>query len=474
MKAKVLLAVLILSLFGLPQVFGQTKLSGKVVMYHYMSQKVKNEGLVALQNEFKKANPDVVFENNLIVQTNYFSTIRQLVAAGETPDIIMGQPSQYPDIIDTGFIKDLTGAAFIKSAGLTKGDINDSSYKGKMYAFPFDFKSYGVFYNKEIFKKLGLSVPKTHAELITISEKIKAAGIDPFIRCYADQVFPDIEVRAYFWATLIKSGQTDAWAQLMAGKKKFSDYPEWTKALELWTQRMKFSRIDDMANDQSKSYDLFVGGKGAMCYQGTWSSGDIMARNPKFDIGFFAIPTDKGPGSFCLQVDDLFMVNGQSAGGKIAQKFMEFCMTPKAAAHLVAGYPPAEPGRRRRYQRPPRIPPGRYRGQGSQPRGSRRRMDGPDLRRVHGHLSHAPPGVRRRSALDEETHARIFHGQASESLGRDRRDQVMKWAFRRLSDAGMSNYTFTQSRGHGRGDRFPRTRPRAKSGAFEAKEWFSR
>ena len=332
MKAKVLLAVLILSLFGLPQVFGQTKLSGKVVMYHYMSQKVKNEGLVALQNEFKKANPDVVFENNLIVQTNYFSTIRQLVAAGETPDIIMGQPSQYPDIIDTGFIKDLTGAAFIKSAGLTKGDINDSSYKGKMYAFPFDFKSYGVFYNKEIFKKLGLSVPKTHAELITISEKIKAAGIDPFIRCYADQVFPDIEVRAYFWATLIKSGQTDAWAQLMAGKKKFSDYPEWTKALELWTQRMKFSRIDDMANDQSKSYDLFVGGKGAMCYQGTWSSGDIMARNPKFDIGFFAIPTDKGPGSFCLQVDDLFMVNGQSAGGKIAQKFMEFCMTPKAAA----------------------------------------------------------------------------------------------------------------------------------------------
>jgi len=332
MKAKFMLAVLILSLVGLPQVFGQAKLSGKVVIYHYMSQTVKNDGLLALENEFRKLNPDVSFENNLIVQTNYFSTIRQLVAAGETPDIIMGQPSQYPDIIDTGVVKDLTGEAFVKSAGLSKGDINDSSYKGKMYAFPWDFKSYGIFYNKEVFKKLGLSVPKTHAELITICDKIKAAGMDPFFRCYADQVFPDIEVRAYFWPALIKSGQTDAWAQLMAGKKKFSDYPEWTKALELWTQRMKYSRIDDMANDQSKSYDGFVAGKGVMLYQGTWSAGDLMARNPKFDIGFFAIPTDKGPGSFCLQIDDLFMVNGQSAGGKIAKAFMEFCMTPKAAA----------------------------------------------------------------------------------------------------------------------------------------------
>jgi raffinose/stachyose/melibiose transport system substrate-binding protein len=330
MKGKLLMAALILSMIGLPQVFAQ-KLSGKVVMYHYMSQKVKNDGLLALENEFKKLNPEVSFENNLIVQTNYFSTIRQLVAAGETPDIIMGQPSQYPDIIGTGVIKDQTGETFVKSASLSKGDINDSSFQGKMYAFPFDFKSYGIFYNKEIFKKLNLSVPKTHAELIAVAEKLKAAGIDPFIRCYADQVFPDIEIRAYFWAALIKSGQTDAWKVLMAGKKKFADYPEWTKALELWTQRMKFSRIDDMVNDQSKSYDLFVGAKGAMLYQGTWSAGDIMARNPKFDIGFFAIPTDKGAGSFCLQVDDLYMVNGKSAGGKIAQKFMEFCMTPAAA-----------------------------------------------------------------------------------------------------------------------------------------------
>lgn len=307
-------------------------LAGNVVVYHYMSQQTKNDGLDALEVEFQKVHPDVTFENNLIVQTNYFSTIRQLVAAGEAPDIMMGQPSQYPDIIDTGVIMDLTNYPGIDEIGLTQGDINDCSYDGKLYAFPFDFKTYGIFYNKDIFAEHGLEVPETHADLIDICDTLEAAGVDPFIRCYNDQVFPDIEVRAYFWPALIHSGQTDAWAKLMAGEKKFADYPEWQKALGLWTERLQYGRVDDMGNDQSKSYDLFCAGEGAMLYQGTWSIGDMVARDPEFEMGLFAIPTDEGAGSFCLQIDEIFMVNGQSEGGKIGAEFMSFCLKPENAA----------------------------------------------------------------------------------------------------------------------------------------------
>lgn len=333
MKSKlVLLGMVLLLLAPLANIGAQEKLSGKVVVYHYLVNGIHASVIEEIENNFRKIYPDVTFENNGVNQTNYFSTIRQLVAAGETPDIFMGQPSQYPDIIKTGVVKDLSNNAFLKNLGLLKGDLNDSSYNGTLYAFPIDFKSYGVFYNKDIFKKLGLSVPKTHNELLDVAKKLKANGIDPFIRCYNDQVFPDIEVRAYLWPALIKAGKTDAWVQLMNGTKKFADYPEWFKALELWTKRMQFSRIDDMGNDQNKAVDAFTSAKGGMMYQGTWCIASMQQRNPKFDIGLFAMPTDEGPGSFCLQVDSIWMVNGKTNGGKIGEKFLEYWMSPKVAA----------------------------------------------------------------------------------------------------------------------------------------------
>jgi raffinose/stachyose/melibiose transport system substrate-binding protein len=196
--------MVILLLVPFASISAQEKLSGKVVVYHYLVNGIHASVIEEIENNFRKMYPDVTFENNGVNQTNYFSTIRQLVAAGETPDIFMGQPSQYPDIIKTGVVKDLSNNAFLKNLGLLKGDINDSSYNGKLYAFPIDFKSYGVFYNKDIFKRLGLNVPKTHNELLDVAKKLKAAGVDPFIRCYNDQVFPDIEVRAYLWPALIK------------------------------------------------------------------------------------------------------------------------------------------------------------------------------------------------------------------------------------------------------------------------------
>jgi raffinose/stachyose/melibiose transport system substrate-binding protein len=333
MKSKLLLlGVVILLLAPITGLGAQEKLSGKVVVYHYLVNGIHASVIEDIQKDFQKIYPDVSFENNGVQQTNYFSTIRQLVAAGETPDMFMGQPSQYPDIIKTGVVKDLSNNVFLKGLGLSKGDINDSSYNGTLYAFPLDFKSYGIFFNKDIFAKLKLKIPTTHGELIAAAKIIKANGIDPFIRCYNDQVFPDIEIRAYFWPALIKAGKTDAWTQLMSGAKKFADYPEWSKALELWTTRMQFSRIDDMGNDQNKALDAFASGKGAMMYQGTWCIAGLKERSPKFDIGLFAIPTDVGPGSYCLQVDSIWMVNGTTPGGKAAEKFLEYWMSPPVAA----------------------------------------------------------------------------------------------------------------------------------------------
>ena len=51
---------------------------------------------------------------------------------------------------------------------------------------PYSTNANGVMYNTEIFKELGLSVPKTWDELLATAQKAKDAGIIPFYFTYKD------------------------------------------------------------------------------------------------------------------------------------------------------------------------------------------------------------------------------------------------------------------------------------------------
>jgi raffinose/stachyose/melibiose transport system substrate-binding protein len=309
------------------------KLKGIITVAHYMSQKSKTVTFEKCQKLFTKMHPKVKFENTLVVQTNYFSFIRTKVAANDAPDIMMGQPSQYPDIIGTGIIMDFTDNPLLKKAALDRGDLGDCSYKGKVYGIPIDFKTYGVMYNVDIFKKFGLKEPKTHSELMKICEVLKKNGVDPWIRSYRDQVFPDIEIRGVLWPLLQKHGKFDAFGKLMSGAKQFSDYPEFKQAMMVWTDRLKYDRLDDLANDQNKANELFAAGKGAMYYTGTWNIGDITTKNPNLKMGIFKLPASDviGDSKFPCQVDEVFMVNAKSKKAGLALKFMEFMLSTKAA-----------------------------------------------------------------------------------------------------------------------------------------------
>jgi raffinose/stachyose/melibiose transport system substrate-binding protein len=311
----------------------KNNLSGTITIAHYMSQQSKTSTFEKCQKLFTKLYPKIKFENTTVVQTNYFSLLRTKVAAGDAPDIMMGQPSQYPDIIGTGIIMDFMDSPLLKKAALDKGDLGDCSYKGKVYGLPIDFKTYGVMYNVDIFKKYGLKEPKTQSELLKICETLKKNGVDPWVRSYKDQVFPDIEIRGVLWPLLQKNGKFDAFGKLMSGAKKFADYPEFKQAMTVWTERLKYDRLDDLANDQNKANELFAAGKGAMYYTGTWNIGDISTKNPKLKMGIFKLPASNvaSDSKFPCQVDEVFMVNAKSKKVQLALKFMEFMLSPRGA-----------------------------------------------------------------------------------------------------------------------------------------------
>jgi multiple sugar transport system substrate-binding protein len=49
---------------------------------------------------------------------------------------------------------------------------------GKKWGVPYTYYQWGIYYNKEAYKKAGVEVPKTWADFVSNCEKFKAAGID--------------------------------------------------------------------------------------------------------------------------------------------------------------------------------------------------------------------------------------------------------------------------------------------------------
>src|SRR5258708_191479 len=80
-----------------------------------------------------------------------------------------------------------------------------------------------VFYNKDIFDKVGVKPPTTWDEFVSVATKIKAAGFKPLLTCGAGDAWcSSILPSGIISADLL--GTTPDWvAQRYAGKVKFSD-----------------------------------------------------------------------------------------------------------------------------------------------------------------------------------------------------------------------------------------------------------
>src|SRR6185503_1276821 len=96
--------------------------------------------------------------------------------------------------------------------------------KGRIYGAPWGTAmGGGVIYNKPVFKKLGLSVPKSWAEFMANNEKIKAAGIAPVIQTFGTDWTAQIFVLADFYNVI--SADPSFAADYTANKAKYATTP---------------------------------------------------------------------------------------------------------------------------------------------------------------------------------------------------------------------------------------------------------
>jgi multiple sugar transport system substrate-binding protein len=132
-------------------------------------------------DEFKKTHPGVDVKVSFIDEEAYKVQLPGWLST-VAPDIVNwhdGERMAY--YAQRGLFDDLSG-------DWAKNGWNDmyastkeaSSYKGKQYAAPTVYYSWGMFYRKDLFDKVGIkSEPKTWDEFLDAAKKLKAAGITP-------------------------------------------------------------------------------------------------------------------------------------------------------------------------------------------------------------------------------------------------------------------------------------------------------
>lgn len=300
-----------------------------VSLIHYMGEKQKKDGLQMLIDGYKATHPNVEFEVTAIETSNYLTTLKTMIAAGDTPDIIFGKPKEYTDLLDAGHMADMTGASFVSN--LAPGSVPSMVYKNKVYGVPVDLQTIGIFYNKKVFADNGVKVPTTWNELNAASDKFKAMGIAPYAHPYKDAwtVFVDYFADEY----VVRADYPEMYEQIQAGKKKFSDYPHFKETLQRLRTRATYGSGDDWGTDNGTAQNMLATGKAAMYVMGSWAVGDFLTNFPNASIGYFPVPVSNDPAKnkLAIGVDDAWMASAGSENMETVLDFFKYISTPEAS-----------------------------------------------------------------------------------------------------------------------------------------------
>ncbi|GGD50032.1 ABC transporter substrate-binding protein [Paenibacillus nasutitermitis] len=239
-----------------------------------------------LNDLFMKENPgiEVIYEGMLGIQ--YAKFIQNKFAANDAPDVIMLHPGEeHWGYAKIGFVRDLSEEPWVTR--FTPTALEAVSLDGKVYGTPNDTVVLGVFYNKDLFKKLSLKTPTTWSEFLAVCARLKEAGVTP-----------------------ISIGNYDGWMTLVAlfamGSSLIHD-PDFTQKINAreikfngtWNDMAKmWFALDDIGyltpNSTNVTIDQaqkdFTDGRAGMFINGSWALDGLLKANPDYRIGMFAMP----------------------------------------------------------------------------------------------------------------------------------------------------------------------------------------
>ncbi|WP_431522865.1 extracellular solute-binding protein [Paenibacillus hunanensis] len=248
--------------------------------------------------DYEKQHPDVKIQTEILGNDQYREKLKVLASSNELPDVGM----TWSD----GFLKPyVEGQLFTPLDDVIDANLKDAFIPGVKESYAIDGKTYGmplelnisyIFYNKEIFKKYNLQVPKTYTEFKNIVNTLNQNKVIP-AAVGNKEGWP-----GSFWFMYLadRIGGPTILTDVIQGKRSFND-PDILKAATEVQNLVDMNTFEKgnsgLSNDEAKGY--FMNEQAAMFLTATWelpnytTSKDV-PQEFKDKIGYFKFPLYEG------------------------------------------------------------------------------------------------------------------------------------------------------------------------------------
>ena len=259
----------------------------RVVKYNADYDPTPLAAMEALIADFEAANPDIDIQLNNFDHEGYKTAIRNFLTT-DSPDLAnwyagnrMAPFVKAGQFVDVSDVWEANGLG--EALGATKASM---TIDGKQWGVPYTYYQWGIYFNKDVYKKVGAVEPKNWTEFVANCELFKAAGID-CLTTGTSALWPGAGIFDYI---NMRTNGYEFHMDLTAGKIAWTDdrvkatFAEWAKV-------QPYITANHAAIDWQDAAALMVQGKAANYVMGNFSVATFKEGGMTNDnLGFMVFP----------------------------------------------------------------------------------------------------------------------------------------------------------------------------------------
>jgi raffinose/stachyose/melibiose transport system substrate-binding protein len=270
--------------------------------------------------------------------------IKVKLDSGEAPDIIcVDTPIGLASSLHMDqYCPELTDQPWVSR--IEKTTLASVSVKDKVYGITFPgAKMYFYLYNKDIFKKLGLSVPTTYKEFLSVCQTLKEAGYTPIYEATTNgwhQVLPLFETGG-LWL----NQDPDMYEKLNENKIDLNGIPSLLNIIKQLDECAKAGYFGDdyLSNAWENAKEAMATERCVMTVAELGFRGQIEKEYPDFKatekLGAFVMPWGDNQEIGVNPASNAYFINKDSKYIEEAKQFFDFLARPENLQKRLDGQP---------------------------------------------------------------------------------------------------------------------------------------
>ncbi|MBP5358845.1 MAG: ABC transporter substrate-binding protein [Treponema sp.] len=253
--------------------------SGNVVIWYYWETVGHQKALDHIITEFNNKQSAIKVSAKYVPFADFKKQLSIGAAASELPDLVILDNPDHASYASMGIFADITGKFDVST--YYPGPVNSCTLNGRLYGVPFGSNDLVLFYNEDMLKAAGVSVPTTWNELLDAAAKCTKGNVSGFAHSSLQNEEGTFNFLTWLWSTGATSYEIGT-----------------ANGIKALTQVQKMIQNDGMTVEainwtQGDTMNQFISGNLAMMINGTWQIPTMREEVPDMHWNVAPIPQDK-------------------------------------------------------------------------------------------------------------------------------------------------------------------------------------